>query len=127
MNGEKKNILVIDDTAIIRKLIRDMLEEANYSVFEACNGQEGIDLYRELGNIDLIITDVYMPEKSGLEFVVELREENKDIGVIVLSDGGEKNFSNQLGVCEALGASVFIKKDFVKDQLLGLVNKILFK
>lgn len=55
---------------------------------------------------------------------MELREENKDIKVIVLSAGGENNFSNELGVCEALGATYFIKKDMIIDELIKLVNKI---
>lgn len=124
-NVDKKNILVIDDSASIRKFIRSMLEDAQYNVYEACDGQDGIETYKKIGNIDLVITDVYMPRKTGLEFVVELREEDKDIKVIVLSDGGENNFSNELGVCEALGAISFIKKDFIKDKLIQLVNEVI--
>jgi len=65
-----------------------------------------------------------MPKKSGLELVVELREEYKDINVIVISDGGKNNFSNELGVCEALGATYFIEKDLIIDELIKLVNKV---
>ena len=124
MNEEKKNILVVEDMTSIRILIRRILEKANYNVYEASNGEEGIEIYKKSGNIDLIITDIYMPKKGGLELVVELREEDKDINIIVVSDGGEKNFSNKLGVCEALGATYFIKKDLIKDELIKLVNKV---
>lgn len=124
MNESKKNILVTDDSASIRSFIRFILEEANYEVFEACNGEEGIQVYENDGNIDLIITDIYMPKKSGLELVVELRKVNKNIKIIVLSDGGQNNFSNELGVCEALGATYFMKKDLIKDELIKLVDKI---
>jgi len=124
MNEEKKNILVVEDMTSIRILIRRILEKANYNVYEASNGEEGIEVYRKSGNIDLIITDIYMPKKSGLELVVELREEDKDINIIVVSDGGEKNFSNELGVCEALGATYFIEKDLIIDELIKLVNKV---
>ncbi|MCY6484159.1 response regulator [Clostridium aestuarii] len=124
MNTEEKYILVIDDSASIRKFIRIILEEANYKIYEACDGEEGINVYKESDNIDLVITDVYMPKKSGLQVVIELGRLNKDIKTIVLSDGGEKNFSNELEVCEALGATYFIKKDFVKDKLIKLVNEI---
>ena len=65
-----------------------------------------------------------MPQKSGLELVVELREENKNIDIIVISDGGENKFSNELGVCEALGATYFMNKDSIIDELIKLVNKI---
>ncbi|MDR3594348.1 response regulator [Clostridium sp.] len=124
MNEKQKNVLVVDDVASIRTFIRIILENANYNVCEAANGEEGIEIYKKLGNIDLIITDIYMPKKTGLELIVELREENKDIGIIVLSDGGKNNFSNELDVCEALGATYFIKKDLIKDGLLHLVDKV---
>ncbi|WP_315073882.1 response regulator [uncultured Clostridium sp.] len=124
MNEKQKNILVVEDSSSVRKFIRLILEKANYNVYETCDGEEGIEIYKKLGNIDLVITDIYMPKKTGLELVVELREENKDIKVIVISDGGENNFSNELGVCEALGATYFIKKDMIIDELIKLVNKI---
>lgn len=124
MNVEQKSILVIDDSASIRNFIRIILEEANYKVYEACDGEEGIEVYKKSGDIDLIITDIYMPKKTGLEVVVELEKEYKDAKIIVLSDGGKDNFSNESGVCEALGAIYFIKKDFIKDELVKLVKNI---
>lgn len=124
MNENKKNILVVEDNVSIRNFIKVILEAANYNVFEASNGEEGIEVYKKLGNIDLIITDIYMPQKSGLELVVELREEYKNINIIVISDGGENKFSNELGVCEALGATYFMNKDSIIDELIKLVNKI---
>jgi two-component system, chemotaxis family, chemotaxis protein CheY len=124
MNEKQKNILVVEDNSSVRKFIKLILEKANYNVYETCDGEEGIETYKKSGNIDLVITDIYMPPKTGLELVVELRKENKDIKVIVLSDGGENNFSDELGICEALGATHFIKKDMIIDELIKLVNKI---
>ena len=124
MDEAKKKILVTDDSASIRSFIRGLLEEANYNVVEACDGEEGIEVYKKSSNIDLIITDIYMPNKSGLELVVELKKMKKDLKVIVLSDGGKNNFSNELGVCEALGATYFMKKDLIKDELINLVDKV---
>ena len=124
MEEGKKKILVVDDTASIRTFIRLLLEKENYEVCEACDGEEGIKVYKESGDIDLIITDVYMPNKSGLELVVELKEVYKDLKIIVLSDGGKNNFSNELSVCEALGATYFIKKDTIIDELLKLVKEV---
>ncbi|WPC41127.1 response regulator [Clostridium sp. JS66] len=124
MDKGQKNILVVDDSATIRNFIRLILEEANYKVYEASNGEEGIEVYKKLGNIDLIITDIYMPKKSGLELVIELKGEYEDAKIIVLSDGGEKHFSNEMGICEKLGATYFIKKDLIKDELVKLVTKV---
>ena len=125
MADAKKKILVTDDSASIRSFIRGLLEEANYDVVEASDGKEGIEVFKKEGNIDLIVTDIYMPIKSGLELVVELKEEFKDLKIIVLSDGGKNNFSNELGVVEALGATHFMKKDLIKENLVDLVNKVI--
>jgi two-component system, chemotaxis family, chemotaxis protein CheY len=127
MNEKRKNILVVDDAEIVRKFIKEILEEANYNVFEASNGKEGIEVFEKLENIDLIITDIYMPIKSGVELVVELKEKHKDLKTIVLTDGGKNNFSNEFAVVEALGATYFMKKEFIKDKLGELVKKILFE
>ncbi|MDR3593271.1 response regulator [Clostridium sp.] len=124
MNEKQKNILVVEDNSSVRKFIRLILENANYNVYEASNGEEGIEVYKKLGNIDLIITDIYMPKKTGLELVIELRKENNDKNIIIFSDGGENDFSNELGICEALGATYFIKKDKIIDDLIKLVDKI---
>ncbi|WP_160693460.1 response regulator [Clostridium sp. C2-6-12] len=124
MNDKQKNILVAEDNPSTRKLIKLILEKASYNVSEASNGEEAIDIYNALGDIDLVITDIYMPKKTGLELVVEIRKENKDISIIIFSDGGENNFSNELGVCEALGATYFMKKELILDDLVKLVDKI---
>ena len=124
MDKKQKNILIVDDVASIRTFIRIILEDANYNVCEASDGEEGIEVYKNSDNIDLIITDIYMPKKSGLELVVELKKYNENLKIIVLSDGGKNNFSNDLGVVEALGATCFIKKDLIKDQLIYLVDKV---
>ena len=122
LNG--KNILVIDDTHSIRTFVRLILEEANYNIVEAENGAIGIEKFKS--NIfDLVITDIYMPVSSGLEVVVQLEKEYPNTKIIVLSDGGKENFSNDLNVCEALGASCFLSKSKIKDELLTLVNDIL--
>lgn len=125
MNGEQKNILIIDDSVSIRKFIRILLEDANYKVYEASNGEEGIDLFEKNGNINLVITDIYMPKKTGIEVLIELEKGYKNTKIIVLSDGGKDNFSDELGICEDLGATRFMKKDYIKDKLVYLVNELL--
>lgn len=125
MNETQKNILVVDDNPVTRKFIKLILEKGSYNVIEASDGADAIDIFNKLGDIDLIITDIYMPNKTGMELVVELREENKNINIIIFSDGGENNFSNELGVCEALGATYFMKKEMIMDELIKLVDKIL--
>lgn len=64
MRESEKNILLIDDSASIRMFIRGLLEDENYNVYEAINGEDGLVKFKELGNIDLVITDIYMPKKA---------------------------------------------------------------
>ncbi|WP_251860031.1 response regulator [Clostridium sp. Marseille-Q2269] len=127
MSMSQKNILIIDDSASIRSFIRNILEGANYKVYEASDGEEGMELYKKCGNIDLVVTDIYMPKKSGLEVVVELQNQYKGTKIIVFSDGGKEHFTNDSGVCEALGAAYFIRKDLIKDKLLDLVKRVFSK
>lgn len=126
MSEEKKSILLVDDSVTIRNFVKSILEEANYKVIEASDGEEGISIYKKnADSIDLIITDIYMPKKSGLELILELEKEYEGIKIIILSDGGKDNFTNDSKVCEALGAAFFIKKDLIKDKLVDLVKKVI--
>lgn len=124
---DEKNILIIDDSLSVREFIRNILEKANYNVYEAKDGEEGIKVFKENGNIDLVITDIYMPKKSGIEVLLELKKEYNDLKIIILSNGGEKDFSDKNGICEDLGATYFFKKDWVKNELVELVNRIFIK
>ena len=119
-----KNILIIDDSSSIRNFVRILLENANYSVVEAENGAIGIEKYKA-GDFDLVISDIYMPIKSGLEVVVNLKKEYPNVKIIILSDGGKDHFSDYMEVCEALGATYFLSKARIKDELLQLIKSII--
>ena len=121
---QKKTILLIDDSYSIRAYIRQILEKENYNVVEAENGEIGLKLYRE-GKFDLILTDIYMPVINGLELVVRIKKEFPDTKVIIISDGGKDHFSDDLEVCESLGASSFLSKSKINEELLPLINKTL--
>ena len=94
-------ILVIDDQAPIRALLRVALEDAGYEVLEASNGRLGLELYREK-SADLIITDVVMPEMNGLELMLELTRSFLNVKVIAISGGLESE--GTLNVAKLLGA-----------------------
>jgi CheY-like chemotaxis protein len=112
-------ILVIDDEEIIRVLLRSALEAAGYEVTEATNGREGLDLYRKKP-MDLIITDILMPELSGLDMLMELTREFLDAKVIAISGaGGERNV---LDVAKLLGARQTFPKPFSMPDLLSAVR-----
>jgi YesN/AraC family two-component response regulator len=91
-------VLIIDDEEAVRGLLREALEFAGHQVAEARNGQEGLQRYRA-GPTDLVITDILMPEKNGLELIEELRHSFPSTKIIALTGGGQEflNRAKQLG------------------------------
>src|SRR5688572_234064 len=82
-----QRILVIDDDEQVRALLYEILDRAGFKVVEATNGVEGLKLYRAQP-ADLVITDLIMPEKEGVETILELRREFPDVRVVAISGGG---------------------------------------
>lgn len=120
-----KSILVIDDDNDVRKCIRNILEQAGYSVLEAENGIVGMDIFRR-DKADLVIVDLFMPEKEGIETIIELRKEFPDQKIIAISGGipgyGPDNFLN---IAQKLGADSSLDKPFNMAQLIDAVEKLL--
>ena len=112
-------ILIIDDEEPVRALLRTTLEAAGYEVTEAANGRIGLALYRHR-QMDLVITDIVMPELNGLDMLLELTREFLHAKVIAISGaGGEQN---NLDVAKLLGARRTLQKPFSMRQLLDAVR-----
>ena len=79
-------ILVIDDDELVRTTLSRTLTAAGYEVIEACNGDVGLRKFQG-GNVDLVITDILMPEKEGLQTIQELREADGNMRIIAISGG----------------------------------------
>jgi len=116
-------ILLIDDDANILGVYAEMLRTAGYEVVEASNGKEGVRLYKE-ASFDLVVTDLLMPEKDGLEVVMELRRDFPEVKIITLSAGNAYGHSS-LETSLALGAARTLRKPFKEDQLLEAVREVL--
>lgn len=112
-------ILIIEDEEPIRVLLRTVLEAAGHEVREASNGRIGLALYRDRPP-DLVITDIRMPEMSGLDMILELTREFLNAKVIAIS--GEQGEDNLLGVAKLLGARQTLHKPFSMEQLLNAVR-----
>jgi DNA-binding response OmpR family regulator len=122
-----KRILIIEDDEQLRPMIRRILEKAGYGVVEAPNGKEGIRLFRAQ-SADLIITDIFMPEKEGLETITELRRDFPDVRIIAMSGGGIKTGTfSTLPYAKALGAHGTLSKPFQHRELLDMVEAVLGK
>ena len=117
-------ILFIDDNEDIRLLGRETLGRAGHEVIEALNGTEGTRLYRE-HPFDLVITDLIMPEKEGLETIQELRQEFGDVKIIAISGGSARMPGDFLRIAKKMGATEVLDKPFQIDTLLELTERLL--
>src|SRR5436853_3553427 len=109
-------ILVIDDDALLRGAIRVVLESAGYEVIEAGDGDAGLRLHREPG-ADLVVVDLFMPERDGLEVIRAVRAEAPQAKIIAMS-GGSSLQLDLLDAAPAFGASGTLQKPFLPNALL---------
>src|SRR5713101_6862693 len=117
-------ILLIDDDALARDMLRQMLERAGYDVVDAASGREGLQQY-QASAIDLIITDILMPDQDGLETIQELRRLAPEAKIIAISGGGQTGLLDLLPVAEKLGAQCTLRKPLRRQELLEAVRQLL--
>jgi CheY-like chemotaxis protein len=117
-------ILVIDDEASMRVIIRGALERAGYQVVEAENGAAGLEAL-DGRDFDLIITDVLMPERDGVETVREIRRRRNPAKILVITGGGPHKRMEYLGVAEIFGADKSLAKPFRPAHLVSMVDEML--
>ena len=118
-----RRILIIDDDTLFRQMLRQMLERAGYEVVEAEDGKKGTELFREAPT-DLIITDIIMPEKEGIETIIELKREFAEVKIIALSGGGRLKAKECLNGAKGLGASHIFTKPFDRKELLEAIQEL---
>ena len=109
-------VLIVDDEASIRGLLRQAFEMNSFEVIEASNGEEAVRTFRE-GGIDLVITDIIMPDKEGLESIMDLKEIDPDVKIIAISGGGRLEPHSYLQMAANFGA----KKVFQKPLSISLL------
>jgi DNA-binding NtrC family response regulator len=117
-------ILIIDDEADLRATMRAALEQDGHEVFEAKNGTGGLALLDKIP-VELVITDILMPEKDGLETIVALHRDRPDIRIIAISGGGNDGGTRFLSIAEKFGASRILAKPFRRQQLQDAVRAAL--
>ena len=122
--GAVARILVMDDDGMLRGAIRIALEAAGYEVLEAADGHAGLRLQREQG-ADLVLVDIFMPERDGLEVIRALRAEHPQPTIVAMSGGGRTGQIEVLEAAAALGASRTLVKPFEPRQLLKVIRELL--
>ncbi|HQU27520.1 MAG: response regulator [Nitrospira sp.] len=117
-------ILIIDDDPQVCDLLRQVLEDEGYGVETAQNGQEGINQHRA-HPADLIVLDILMPDKEGLETILELRREFPKVKIIAMSGGSERAKLNLLELAARLGAQYTLHKPFQLQSFSAMVREAL--
>lgn len=121
---QTKNLLIVDDSRMVRKIISVNLKgEKHLKIYEASSGLEGLDKLMD-AQIDLIFTDINMPNMDGLEFIKRCKEDAmfKEIPIIVIST--EDGVEDRKRAME-LGAAGFVSKPLEKDSILNIIASTL--
>ena len=119
-----QRVLIVDDDPGIRRVLHILLSRQGYQVSQARDGVEALRLWRDQGS-DLVITDLHMPEKNGIETIVELLSAKPGTRIIAMSGGGQTRRLDLLSNASMLGAVLTIEKPFTLDEMMSMVRRAL--
>jgi len=121
-------ILIIDDDPSMRRTVSRILARAGHEVIEAPDGLEGVELFRR-NHPDIVVTDIVMPKKEGIETILELRRENPLTLILAISGGatllGGSAPLDYLDLAKGLGADAVLAKPFRAPDLLQEIDNLL--
>ncbi|MFT5233713.1 MAG: DNA-binding response OmpR family regulator [Candidatus Krumholzibacteriia bacterium] len=117
-------ILLVDDDPQVRKMLCMVLQREGYAVYEAGDGEAAIAVYKN-EDIDLVITDIVMPEKEGIGLIMELRNHDAKARIIAISGGGRMDAGTYLKWAERLGVDATFTKPVDRRELLDSVVGLL--
>ena len=118
------DILIIDDESMIRESLSNLFEREGYSVEIAVDGADGLKKFAA-NPARIVVTDIVMPDKEGIETINELRRAYPDVRIIAISGGGRRGNAQFLDVARKLGADAALAKPFTRAQITGLVRDLL--
>jgi DNA-binding response OmpR family regulator len=124
INVVGQRIMVVDDDPGIRRSLDTLLSRAGYQVIQAADGSEAIQLWRDQ-RADLVITDLHMPKKDGIQTIVELLTHSPGVPIIAMSGGGQTKRLDLLGNLALLGRILTIEKPFTLNEMLLVVGEAL--
>ena len=120
----RRRIMVVDDDAGIRRSLHVLLSRAGHEVLQAADGLEAVQLWRK-GGADLVITDLHMPNKDGIQTILELLTHTPGIPIIAMSGGGQTKRLDLLGNLTLLGSVLTIEKPFTLSEMMSVVRQAL--
>lgn len=117
-------ILVIDDDELILMACRNLFKKEGFTVLEASNGNAGLDLYKQ-ERPDIVITDMLMPDKEGLETITDIRTFDPASKIIAMSSGGTTQNMSFLQLAKKIGADYVLKKPFKPAEILAVTKQMI--
>jgi YesN/AraC family two-component response regulator len=118
-----KKVLIIDDEPYILLMLKKMLERAGYEVDLASNGREGMELFQK-ESADLVITVIIMPDREGLELIIEMKKKRPGLKIIAISGGGRISPDSYLECATHFGAEKVFQKPFRQKELISAVREL---
>lgn len=116
-------ILVVDDNADMRESLRMLLGQLGYVTEGARDGQQALDLQRRRP-FQVLITDIFMPGKDGIETIEAFRREWPQIRIVAMSGGGTLATRDYLGLAPDIGADAILRKPFTLETLQEVLNSL---
>jgi CheY-like chemotaxis protein len=123
MQTKTTRVLVVDDRSDVLGFVRAALERAGYQVDVAQNGREAIAFQRQRP-VDLLITDIFMPEADGMETIDRFKTEYPSTRIIAMS-GGVERMQDYLQIADQIGVDATLRKPFTMEELLRAVRSVL--
>ena len=115
-------ILIVDDNDTLRGFLRRIVEKAGHRPVVACNGREAIE-HVEREPVDLVISDIFMPETDGLELLRDLKKRRPGLHVIAVSGGGEYGDMDILQAARLCGAFRIFTKPFPTEEMISAIRE----
>jgi len=123
MAGTKKRILVVDDNEDLRTTIQALLQADGFEVSVAADGEAALLLHRA-HPADVVVTDLFMPDKDGIETIIELKKLYPSVKIVAMSGWTSTQGSDYLQVAREIGAAVTLQKPFDPLELSRVVRQL---
>jgi len=117
------SVLIVDDNADMRSFVKIVLERAGFEAQVAADGESALDLQRA-HPVDVLITDIFMPECDGIELIHQFKSTFPQVKIIAMSGGGRISRTDYLSFAADIGADLVLRKPFAADTLLSLLQDL---
>ena len=116
-------ILVVDDNDDVRAMLELTCRREGFEVFGARNGAQALEIAQRQ-RLDLIVTDVFMPERDGVETIVAIREQFPHVKIVAMSGWQSAHGPDYLAIARELGAAATLRKPFAPPELIRVVRRL---